>query len=481
MTNPRDLRYELDLFYRLQDATVDGVPLTEFSIFKDAPLWHRFSQAIFDGDIRRFGDLRSFSQAIEKEKSFKKPLGVFFASLFAICMWSVAWVAALITRPRVLVLSVDKVSDKKEKCDFRLSGLYRFLRKNRIGFTECFHTTLGRSLYTNFFRRLRASLYLEAFDELWYWFRTLSGKRSSYRIERVAGTDEEIRFIRHLITKYLDIRGLLEFRAALLTFFLKTTGVRLVLGIDDVRHYHELLEAAKRTRVPSCMLQHGHFTKYHVGWLRYRKETPLVYPHADILLVWSTYWKEELMRLGSVYPVESIVVAGYSDDVRPKNFAPRVDGAPIVVIPHETDSPKKDVSEYIRALTKDGTVRVYLKVRPDISEDDQLAEYDGDMRRRVIVVASIEGIPRPDAVLGVYSTFLYDMALLGVPVLMMETSMDYGEGMIRNGIARSVRKEDVVKTLNDLLGKKDHVSDRLRTEANFEETLASICRGASVL
>jgi len=61
-----------------------------------------------------------------------------------------------------------------------------------------------------------------------------------------------------------------------------------------------------------------------------------------------------------------------------------------------------------------------------------------------------DGIQKIDAVIGTYSTLLYDVIAFGKPVLIAQTSLDYGEGMVRNDLAVLVREP------NELLDAVQH-------------------------
>ena len=232
----------------------------------------------------------------------------------------------------------------------------------------------------------------------------------------------------------------------LLRVILQFSNVRAIVGIDDVRHYHELMEAARQCNIPTVAIQHGHFTKYHLGWLGHNVYKDMRYQRADTLFVWNDYWKQELSRLHSVYPDNAVIVAGFQQSTQTSAFASKEEGVTIL-IPHETESPKEEVAAYIRALHACTGVSLILKVRPDVPEKEQLETYPSDIRSMVRVVCHIHDVPKPDAVIGVYSTFLYDMATLGVPVLMMDTSMDYGEGMVINDMVDVLPLKGICATL----------------------------------
>lgn len=460
------MRYERELFYRFKEAEVDGKPLTSYTIFGDTPLWHRFSQFIFDSDIKRFARAGSFKAYKKECDSFEKTkISALFVFLVVFLVNVIAFLVLFILRQRVLVFSVDKVSDKKTRGDFRLSGLYEVLKD--VSFIECFHTKIGKSFLSHLFARRRAGLYLEGIDGLWYAGRIFR-KKPSFEISGLSGSEDEVSFMRYTISKYLALKDMLLFRKKVLSLILKYSGVRLVIGIDDVRHYHELLEAARDNGVRSVLLQHGHFTKYHLGWLGSEEYEGMRYVKADSLLVWSEYWKEELLRLGSVYKEKDIVVSGYPGKKVEVSFAPSIEKK-VVLVPHETEAPLAEVHGYIKACVGCGA-KVYLKVRPDYEIKAQLAGYPDDIVDCVEVVSSLFEVPKPDVVLGVYSTFLYDMGLLGIPVGIMDTSMDYGEGMVINGVAKKVELNNVCNVLGEGLVSSQA---RLGSDTSFNEVVGA--------
>lgn len=457
------MKYERELFYRFEEAIVDGKPLPSYTIFSDTPLWHRFSHFLFDSDIKRFARAGSYKAYKKECASFEKTkLSALFIFFIAFLVNVFAVVNLFIFRQKVLVFSVDKVSDKKTKGDFRLSGLYEAL--SGTSFVECFHTSVGKSFISHLFYRKRVGLYLEGIDGLWYVARAFR-KNTSFHIEGLSGTEDEVAFMRYTIEKYFAVKNMLLFRKKVLAFILKYSGIRLVIGIDDVRHYHELLEAAKDNSIKTVLLQHGHFTKYHVGWLASDAYAGMRYVKSDMLLVWSEYWKEELIRLNSVYKEKDILVSGYPSKKVNASFANSIKER-VVLIPHETEAPLIEVYEYIKACAL--CARVYLKIRPDYSIKEQLSGYPSDLNEYVKVVSSLSEVPRPNAVLGVYSTFLYDIGLLGIPILYMETSMDYGEGMALNGIAEKVELRNVCTVLT-----KELVSPKARidSKASFNDMI----------
>lgn len=485
----RDTQYELELVSRIESAVVDGVRLTQLKVAGDASLWHRFRMAAF-ADVRKFletgGSYSEFEHSTARFKKHRAKSGILFCFAIIVTMGTAIWL--LVRRPSVLVLGIDKVSDKNTQSDFRMRRIYTTLFENNVAFLECFHTSIDKRLVSNFLIRKRPALYFEAFDGLWYGYRffvRLFSKPPRYDITNVEGTDDEIRFIKTTIKKYLGVRGLLEFRTTALKTLLRFSNITMVVGIDDVRHYQELMEACRELAIKTLVVQHGHFTKYHVGWLGGRAYESMRLQRAEKIFVWSEYWKEELLRLGSVYRADEIVVAGYPNKSTPPSFLEKIGNKIVILIPHERDAPLGEVSDYIRTIGQCKDAQVFLKLRPDIAQEEQLSAYPHDVRNAVIPVTDLHSMQRPDAVMGVYSTFLYDMALLGIPLFRMKTSTDYGEEMVLGGLADEVTLETVCDALKlEKLPSPEKIArriSRLDSEEDFQEMLLRELKASGVV
>lgn len=479
--------YVLDVLYRLERATVNAVPLTELLTVDGGVLWQKFRSSVVDRDIRAFEKSRSYEVLTkETERVDRIHLGsviIFIALFVQTCLASLY---LLIRRQTVLVLSVDKVSDQVFKCDFRIRGIYEVLRSQSISFVECLHTTVHKSALRNAIARGRVALYIEAFDGLWYLYSFLVRRqRVPYTIANLTGTDDEIRFMSATIQNYLAAQDLYRFRTNAFTFLLQYTHIRVVVGIDDVRHYHELMEACRRLGICTMVVQHGHFTKYHVSFLKNDSVHTVRYPKAEKILVWSDYWKNELLRLGSVFADEEIVVAGYPQAKASVRFADALDdGVVRILVPYERDASAQAVAEFLTATTACRGIKVYLKLRADIPIDIQLAQYPEQVRAQITVVTDLEKMARPNGVMGVYSTFLYDMALVGVPLLRMDIGTGYGEGLVVNGLATSVRLASVCEDIHAGISIPTEVraerAKKISSDVDFGKTLFRELKQAGV-
>jgi hypothetical protein len=196
-------------------------------------------------------------------------------------------------------------------------------------------------------------------------------------------------------------------------------------------------------------------------------------------VTWSDYWKKELLRLGSVFPENALIVGGIPGraSVLPQKKAAGL----LVLVPHETDSPKSEVSAFLERILEDIlSARVVIKLRPDHPRAEQMSAYPSLVfGGRVSTITELSELTeRPSVVLGVYSSFLYDMVRAEVPVLIMDTSMDYGRTMVENGLAEQVLLSDVVEAVKKAMELPMSVLEgrarMLGSEKNLEEELARI-------
>lgn len=402
------------------------------ALFSDMKLWSR---------EERLNALRPDATPISILKTFG-------GSAFAIAVSILAAVWAICVRKRVLIFSGDKI-DGRYKNDFRIDPIYAAITQTGASFIESVHTLADRNMRKNFFIRRRLVLYQEAIDMLagpllWY------GKAKTERL--VAAVDvgdfsvAEQPFIRQELKKYILATLISRARMRVWKFYYKVAGIQLVLSIDDTRHYNELVAAAAECDIPSYAIQHGHFTKYHPGWLK-NTNMPGRVMRPSRLVVWSDYWKHELLRLRTYFAPEELVVGGERWAL-PKAVKATSQSVGIL-IPYEKDAPKAEVKSYIEKFLLVPGLEVIFKLRADEDKQMQLEEYGlVPIADRITIVRSAqEVLPRIGIAAGIYSTFLYDMVVLERPVLILESSMDYGLGMVENGLADFLKMTDDPKQI----------------------------------
>jgi hypothetical protein len=352
---------------------------------------------------------------------------------------------------------MDRISSSTYQNDFRLEGLYEFLFTKKVPYVELFHTTPQLGIFGRLFTRGRVGLFLESIDSLLFLFGPVLGVTPKVRdlatIDFSSFEPFEREFAKHCVRRMLQRVSFFPRKVALLTLVLKVLRTKVVFAIDEYRYYHELMLSAKELDIHYYSLQHGHITKYQRGFLKQPIfEGKSITPFRA--LVWSEYWKEELARLDSLFKEESVMVSGYKEVLQDNALIVKEKSDQVqVLIPYETDAPKGEVTAWILHVLECPTVSVMFKTRADMEDIVQLREYDlhnfSHPRFRVLSNTK-EAFLKADVVCGVYSTFLYDAVLKGLPVAIIKTSSDYGEGMYKNDLATLVTADISCSTLIEI-------------------------------
>lgn len=466
-----NLKYSADLLDNIIHAKVEGVELSHLLVNGKYNAWNMHQEYLIfhtASGFGRYGDYKQWkSQAISKKKALV-PLKNFVLFIVSITLSFWAAVRLLLRGDKVVIFSGDIISSEKQDHDRRLNPIYDFLKTHGVHFTEIFYTLFGRRFIKNVFYRKRAGLYLQAIDALFIFLHPFCLKRIREKkidFSQCANLNEsEEKFARGLIVHFLYNIKIWEFRIAILTRLLKISRVRVVLSIDDATHYNDLIVACKEAGVLVYSLQHGHFTKYDAGFLepKHAYIGDIVSP--DKLFVWSDYWKDELIRLGTFFRPDQIIVGGIKESVT--GMGKRVDDGNInVLLPYETIALKKEVFEYVTSLLDCGNVHIYFKLRPDKSMDYQLNDYGfpADFHERFHVVFNTkEIIDKIDIVAGTYSTFLYDMVEKLKPVAMFKTDLGFGDGMILNGLADPIDTENICSQFQKMKDMPEEVLKKRR-------------------
>jgi hypothetical protein len=193
------------------------------------------------------------------------------------------------------------------------------------------------------------------------------------------------------------------------------------------------------------------------------------------------------LRLGSVFSSDEILVSGYEKPA--VSFPEGHSDIRSILIPHETDSPKAEVVALItKILELFPTVAVIIKLRPDHERKTQTDGYGAlVVNPRVTFITHLSELKtKPSAVLGVYSSFLYDMVRAGLPVGILETSMDYGKGMIENDLAELIPAgENTAAALQRLFDTSMSTlasrASRIDSKEELEMNLAEIAKSCGIL
>ncbi len=459
MVKEIDYRYSLELLKKINGLKKGEILLMNTFFYEGYNIWQMYQQHIFE-DIKVFNEGQKTTRSVTQ--SFISVVKDIVVGGLIFLISIAEYIITVISRKEVLVYAVDR-TNSSFKSDFRIEELYKVLYNNKVNYTEIFHTILSRDTLIRFLNRRRSSFYLEVSDWLFsiLVFLRLEREVDTRFIDDLDMSDfstDEQKFVRLIIEKYVRKIKRSIFSIKLLTKILTSTKIKVLFALDDARSYNELILACKLSGITTYALQHGHFTKYHVGWLVDSSVVIGNVSSPDFILVWSSYWKKELIRLGGIFDPGQIIIGGVkvkinfenkgqSDNVKNKNIN--------ILIPYETACPKSEVAEYINKLLDCPNVHVFFKLRPDISQEIQLKEYELEktFNERFEVISDIkECIKKVDIVAGVYSTFLYDMIAYDKRVVILDTSSDYGEGMIINSLAdRLSSKGAICKRLDEIV------------------------------
>ncbi len=485
----KDIGYASDLYSRiLTHARVNGKPLGEILVQETYNLWDAFAHVALFDDCIHFSFSRRFADVEKKyDDAFRSAFrgGAFFIGLIFFAITKIAVLLLVVRRHRVLVFSVDKISSKKYSADFRIEKIYRELQKHHVPFIEFFHTLVQARSVTHLGTRKRFALYLEGVDWLFFVLRSIRRlvvrRDSQYEITGFESfTADEKLFAQALVRKYVSVAPLVSFRISFLRAVLRMSGVRVIVGIDDARYYHELAAAAEDLKIPFYAYQHGsgHFSPYHVGWLRdHRLKGKRMYP--GTIMVWNEYWKQELFRLNVLWKGDQIRVGGQAKLQTDLALVRGATHDPIL-IPYEVDASPVLVRSYIEALGK-LKIPIIFKIRGDIARAPQEKVLEG-----IAVPVSIESVvTRPvSAVVGMYSTLLYDSVACGIPVGVLASPLRHAEGMLLHGLAESISLTTLGEDMKCLQGLSSAELERRKKvaePADFEEEFVHVLKEHGVV
>lgn len=461
MASKVGLPYAYDLYARmLESVTVDGGALRDRTLPGGWSAWECAAQLAF------MVDLAGFAKTGQKPQSG-------LVSVRALCVGAVlaAWTLlstlfATVTRVPVVVFSVDKDS-APGGIDFRIEKLYQTLHARNESYIEFFHTEGGVQSIVRMLRRFRPSLYLEGID---WWYHVTHVFIAPAHVA-VGGletfTPEEAQVIERIVTKYVRAEKLFAYRARVVERILGAGAYSVIFGIDDARYYHALAAAASRLKIPFYALQHAHITPYNVAWLTGAISAPRAKP--STFLVWNEYWKQELGALKSVWSESEIEVAGSPKRGQSKMLKRGGDGTP-VVIPYETEAPREMIIALVKELAAKN-YRILFKLRPDRPKELQLNTL-GDSRT---LVEPVSEITEPVcAVLGTYSTYLYDALADGVPVGVVLSELRYAERLLASGMVVPVEIGKVSEGVQRLIETQDEACARFSRSVAPVDTLDEV-------
>jgi hypothetical protein len=373
----------------------------------------------------------------------------------------------------VLIYTPDKYSPE-HKCDFRFYPVYEYLHDNKISYVEIFPFTYWRDLLNNLFRRRRAAIYLEALVQTYP--AKLINEKSYSRFWNLKNIEKHnVRFFESLLSIFLERNQRSKKLVEKLTKILKKTGIKVFVAIDDVRYVNEIILACNNAGVRSYGFQHGHFTKYHVGWYNY--SIPEKYCVTfDRLYVWNEYWKSVLLKYSNQYNEKNVSICGLFREIPCLKASTNQDVSDFkdvnVLIPYEVLAPVNEVRKYISRFLELGA-KVYFKIRPDIDLNKQIREYTGKTENSIKPVTDVdEHVLRSiNLVAGCYSTFLNEMIFYDKPVVIFKTSNKLGHQLVDDGLAIQVDLNSMDRILDYI---RSYESKKYIAWPRTEENLGSV-------
>jgi hypothetical protein len=439
--------YSLDLLQKINAVKVGSEPVLETRIMGDYSYWMFFQHRIFYNDIKEY---LSGASGLPRKRAWSIQIKEWGLALLALVVSLGSLLLAKWKGARVVVYSVDRTNSGLYRNDARLNPVYEALLKEAEPFVEFFHTILGRAFISRISERGRLAFYQQGIDLLFFvgrglgFFKGESVDDSFFDLSQFSA--EERVFVKNIIRKYILQKPLIEFRINCYKWIFKLLKTKLILSIDDPRDYNEVVLGAKLAGVKFYAFQHGHFTKYHVGWLSNSLSGEFVRP--DRLYVWSEFWKSELLRLGTYFKEGEIWVGGLKDPL-PASLARKASEL-TVVIPFETESDKESVRKYIDEILADGRIKILFKLRSDMSAEDQISS---SLLRYVkspnlsFTSENQKVLKEGSVIAGTYSTYLYDMISFDKPIVYLDTQLDFGEGLLVHELAEKATLSTVVQTL----------------------------------
>jgi hypothetical protein len=478
-TGTIDYKYSLDLIGRINKAVESDNILAQIFTEDGFNFWERFQGVLWSDSKIWSVDRRLQDQNNSLILSFK----IFATGLILLFISLAGALFAAFTKKKVLVFTEDKVEGNWRN-DTRLNDLYEALDLENTPYFEVVHTIPNSETFKKFGKRNRPVVYLESVDFVFsplFWWKRGEIETFIAKADLSAFEGEEKKFVEAELKKMIFSIRVCKAKINFLKLLIGLCRAEVLFSIDDTRHYSEFCQVGKSLGLPTYGIQHGHFTKYHTGWLK-MTNLPGEVMRPSKLLVWSNYWKEELIRLGTYFKVDEIEVGGSRFSQKPEILAEREKTA--ILIPYEKDAPKHEVKDFIDKVLACGKFEVIFKIREGQDEKNiQLEEY-GLSPQQVTVVRSVKDVfNRVGVVAGTYSTFLYDCVRDGIPTAIIETSLDYGEGMVRNGLAEFIKKgEDICAQIDRLFQtSKEELEDRREkligtNTPELKETLRSIIK-----
>ncbi len=215
-------------------------------------------------------------------------------------------------------------------------------------------------------------------------------------------------------------------------------GVQWIAGIDDHTAHVAYLAPARKLGIETIAVQTGPFRKLNVGWICPGIPPEYCIGHS-IFLVWNDYWQRVLGEISNVYRTSRVLACGH---IRPGSLrlAPRParpPGSPVrVLFAWEFLADPAETAAYVNAMLARG-LEVYFKLRPDTPDAVQL-RFLPEARLHLLRTFTEETLHCLDVCAGTFTTVMYELHHLGLPLWYFPMSHDFGHRIAADGIARQI-------------------------------------------
>lgn len=438
MTN---FSYALSRTKQFNEFVLNNNELSKIFVLGDYNFLQIYQQLIFI-DFRLFYERKSADYLLPaKQADFLRSLAIRLLSV----LYSIfSYAFLLFSRRKVLVYSTDKVHSSQFACDYRMVNLYGQLANRKIKFAEALHTAYDDQFLEYLFKRRHPAIYLESADVFYkvFWHLGFWNHNASFVDSLdLSFFDHDAKFVRLLLKKYLGMISQTRFRINFLSRLLGLTGIKILFVVPDTRNYHEIVQACKLTKIKTFSFFSGELSKYDMGLIDCSgNKGNIIKP--DIFFLPSQYWIDELLRLGSIFKKEELVIGGDIKEDRIVNggesYSDRKNREGVsILMNYETEAPKEEVIEYVRRFLKCPDTRVIFSIRPARDVETQQAQYRiKNMPENFSTTTKLgDAIDRIDIYAGTHSTLAYDLIGYYKPIVILKTSLDVAESMIANKLA----------------------------------------------
>lgn len=299
-------------------------------------------------------------------------------------MWGLFRIVAI--RPQILVYGNDMLGD--QMYEPRMAGVYEWLVKNKVPFAHIVHATPTGRVVRNWWRRHEPVVYLGALPS----------------------------------SLYVALMRVVRFRA--------------VLAIDDYRFWPHVVDMARSAGAQSFLFQHGRFTRHQEYLKMAHAQLPTKY------IVWNEYWKRKILALSPLFSKhqDAVLVGGKPSGSQgsPQRLVREQDGRLRVMVIHEPDMKRADVHHVIQALAIREEIRLFYKIRKDQSAEQQIAHHGLKSFLDTNSISVTTDVSPCDLVLGSYSTLLYEMVAMGIPVGVLQVGSTQADDLVEDGLATPV-------------------------------------------